>query len=107
MFLQMTKNKRLLQKEKLEWLEKITTLELRWRSEYRINLLHPLDVIEINKRIQQLKHLIQYERHTKANKKSFSTLFLKLFLLVKKANERMAIVSTILLDIMELDNKQQ
>ena len=92
---------RMKRQSKKIWTQKVTNLESTWRCDHRHYFLHPYDVTEINNRFRSLKRSIQVRPHTVKNQTTFSKLWFQIVSRVLKANERMNIVSQIMLDLIE------
>jgi len=90
-------------RSKIIWTEKITNLESTWKNDHRHHLLHPHDVIDVNNRFRSFKRSIQVRSHTMKNQAIFLKLWMQIVVRVLKANERMDIVSHILLDMIETE----
>ena len=92
---------RMKKQSKIIWTRNVTNLESTWRCDHRHHFLHPSDVTEINNRFRTLKRSIEIRPHTLKNQTTFSILWFHIVDRMLKANERMNIVSEIMLDLIE------
>ncbi len=88
-------------RNKHNWLVNVNTFESNWRNDPRLHLLHPCDVAEIGQKFENLKRTIFNERYSKKNQEIYHVMWNNIVTLVNKGNERMDLICSILIDLLE------